>query len=47
MEGLGLGLGLAVVTIFIPDRVLHGLSSMIGGGALDVAARITSTLFLK
>ena len=36
-----------VVTIFIPDRALHGLSSMIGGSALDVAARITSTLLLK
>ena len=37
----------AVVTILIPDRALHGLTSMLGGGALDVAARITSTLFSK
>ena len=37
----------AVVTILIPDRALHGLYSMIGGSALDVAARITSTLLLK
>jgi hypothetical protein len=37
----------AVVTILIPDRTLHDLASMLGSGALDVAARIMSTLFLK
>jgi hypothetical protein len=37
----------AVVTILFPDRTLHGLASMLGGGALDVGARITSTLFMK
>jgi len=38
-----------VVTILIPDknRTLHCLSSMAGDGAQDVAARMTSTLFLK
>jgi hypothetical protein len=36
-----------VVINFMVDRVLHNLASMMGGGALAVAARITSTLFLK
>jgi len=37
----------AVVTILIPDRALHRLSSMTGDGAQDVAARMTSTLLVK
>jgi hypothetical protein len=37
----------AVVIAFMVDRVLHDLTSMMGGGALAVAARIISTLFLK
>ena len=37
----------AVVNNFIVERVLHDLASMMGGGTLAVAARITSTLFFK
>jgi hypothetical protein len=37
----------AVVAIFISDRKMYGLSSMIGSGALDVVVRIASTLFLE
>jgi hypothetical protein len=37
----------AVVIGLMVDRVVHDLASMMGGGALAVAARITSTLLLK